>query len=187
VAAEVAHRLKAPLDILVVRKLGAPANPEFALGAIASGGWRVLNPRALEISGVTPAAVEALAAKETLELNRRERAYRGGRPAMVLRHCPVILVDDGIATGSSMKVAVAAVSVAGAGRIVVAAPVAARESYLELRELVDEFVTLSMPRHFASVGEFYTDFGQTTDAEVRQLLEQAWQEKFAVTSGPGLS
>jgi putative phosphoribosyl transferase len=176
VAAEVAHLLKAPLDVLVVRKLGAPASPEFALGAIASGGLRVLNARALETSRVKPAEVDALAARETLELNRREKAYRRGRPALELRGHPVILVDDGIATGSSMRVAVAAAREARAGRIVVAAPVATRESYLELRETVDEFVTLNMPRNFSSVGEFYADFGQTTDAEVQSLLSHAWRE-----------
>jgi len=184
VAAEVAQLLNAPLDVLVVRKLGAPGNPEFALGAIASGGLRVLNARALEASGVTPAQIEAVAARENLELNRRERAYRRGRPALELRGHPVILVDDGIATGSTMRVAVAAVAAAGAGRIAVAAPVAARESYLELREVVDEFVTLIMPRHFSSVGEFYADFGQTTDAEVQQMLARARLESHAVASGP---
>ena len=129
---------------------------------------------ALEVADLTE--VDELAARETLELNRRERTYRRGRPAPVVRNSTVILVDDGIATGSSMRVAVAAVRSAGAGRIVVAAPVATRESYLELREVVSDFVTLSMPRNFGSVGEFYTDFGQTSDAEVQSLLSHAWKE-----------
>jgi len=183
VAAEIAHRLKAVLDVLVVRKVGAPANPELALGAIASGGFRVLNHRVMEEFGVSPVDFNRLAAREAAELNRREREYRQGRPAPAVRQVTVILVDDGIATGSSMRVAVTALRQAGAGRIIVAAPVAARESYLELREHVSDFITLALPRHFGSVAEFYANFEPTTDAEVRELLHHAWQEQEAVVAG----
>jgi predicted phosphoribosyltransferase len=184
VAAEVARTLHAPLDVLVVRKLAAPAHPEFGLGAVASGGWQVLNPHALEAAGATRAMIEEVAVRERHEVDRRERAYRRGRPAPELRGRPVILVDDGIATGSTMRVAVAALHDAWAAPIIVAAPVAARESYLELRDMVHGFVVLALPRDFACVAEYYDDFAQTTDAEVRHLLDLAWQERIAVTSGP---
>ncbi len=184
VAAEVAHALHAPLDVLVVRKLGAPFNPEFALGAVASGGFRVLNARALTTFSVKPEALETVTTREQRELHRRELAYRHSRPALEWRGRPVILIDDGIATGSSMKVAVAAVRAARAGPIVVAAPVAARESYLELRASVQGFVSLGMPQEFGSVGLYYEDFEPVTDAEVRHLLDHAWQENIAMVSGP---
>lgn len=187
VAAEVAHALHAALDVVVVRKLAAPAHPEFGLGAVASGGLRVLNPHAVEITGMTSVRLEEVAARERHEVERRERAYRRGRPAPELRGRPVILVDDGVATGSSMRVAVAAMHDAWAGPIIVAAPVAARESYLELRDAVHGFAVLAMPRDFACVADYYEDFAPITDAEVRHLLDHAWQEKIAVTSGPGAS
>jgi putative phosphoribosyl transferase len=183
VAAEVAHALHAPLDVLVVRKLGAPANPEYGVGAVASGGLQVLNPNAMEAAGVTRAMIEAVAAHERHEVERRERTYRRHRPAPELRGRPVIVVDDGIATGSTMRAAVAALHEAWAGPITVAAPVAARESYLELRSAVRGFVVLSLPRDIACVADFYEDFSPTGDAEVRHLLDEAWQERIAVTSG----
>jgi len=184
VAAEVAHALRAALDVLVVRKLGVPFNPEFALGAVASGGFRVLNTRALDASGgVNPKAIESVTLRETRELHRREQAYRHGRPALELNRGPVILIDDGIATGSTMRVAVAAVRDARAGPIIVATPVAARESYLELRASVHGFVTLCLPRDFGSVGEYYEDFEPVGDAEVRHHLDHAWQENIAMVSG----
>lgn len=184
VGAEVARALHAPLDVLVVRKLAAPADPEFGLGAVASGGLQVLSPRALEASGATRAMIEEVAVRERREVERRERLYRRGRPPPALRGHPVILVDDGIATGSTMRVAVAAVHDAWAGPVIVAAPVATRESYLELREMVHAFVVLAMPRNFTCVGEYYEDFTQTTDSEVHHLLDLAWRERIAVTSGP---
>ncbi len=183
VAAEVAHALHAPLDVLVVRKLGAPFNPEFALGAVASGGYRVLNERALTTFSVKPEVIDTVTVRESRQLHRRETTYRHGRPALELRGRPVILIDDGIATGSSMKVAVAAVRDAHAGPIIVAAPVAARESYLELRASVQGFVSLGLPQDFGSVGQYYEDFEPVTDAEVRHLLDQAWQENIAMVSG----
>lgn len=183
VAAEVAHALQAPLDVLVVRKLGAPFNPEFALGAVASGGYRVLNARALTTFSVKPAAIEAVSAREEKELHRREQTYRHGRPALDLHGRLVILIDDGIATGSTMRAAVAAARDARAGLIVVATPVAARESFMELRPSVRGFVTLGLPRDFGSVGEYYEDFEAVSDAEVRHHLDHAWQESIAMVSG----
>jgi len=184
VAAAVAHALHAPLDVLVVRKLAAPDHPEYGLGAVASGGLQVLNPAAVAAAGVSRAVIAGVAARERLEVERRERAYRRGRPAPALRGRPVILVDDGIATGSTMRAAVAALHEAWAGPITVAAPVAARESYLELRDAVRGFVVLGLPREFACVADYYEDFAPTSDAEVRHLLDRAWQEKIAVTSAP---
>lgn len=182
VAAEVAQSLHAPLDVLVVRKLGAPFDPEFALGAVASGGFRVLNARALTTFRVKPETLESLSKREQRELHRRELTYRHGRPAPDLQGRPVIIIDDGIATGSTMRVAVAAVREARGGPIVVAAPVAARASYLELRAGVHGFVTLCFPRDFGSVGQYYHHFEPITDADVRHLLDHAWQENIAMVS-----
>ena len=184
VAAEVAHALHAPLDVLVVRKLGAPFNPEFALGAVASGGFRVLNARAMDAFGVKPETIESATERAMRELHRREQSFRHGRLPLELPSCPVILIDDGIATGSTMRVAVAAVREARAGPIFVAAPVAAREGYLELRTSVQGFVTLCMPRDFGSVGEYYEDFEPVSDAAVRHCLDNAWRENIAMASGP---
>jgi putative phosphoribosyl transferase len=182
VAAEIAAALHAPLDLLVVRKLAAPDQPEYGLGAVASGGLQVLNP--LAAAGVPRAVIAAVAARERLEVERRERAYRRGRPAPELRGRPVIVVDDGIATGSTMRAAVAALHEAWAGPITVAAPVAARESYLELRDAVRGFVVLALPREFACVADYYEDFSPTTDTEVRRLLDRAESERIAVTFPP---
>jgi len=144
----------------------------------------VLNTRALTAFSVKQELLEGVVAREQRELHRRELAYRRGRPALDLHGRPVILIDDGIATGSSMRVAVAAVREARAGPIVVAAPVAARESYLELRAGVHGFVTLCLPRDFGSVGEYYEDFEAVTDAEVRHHLDHAWQENIAMVTSP---
>jgi putative phosphoribosyl transferase len=180
VAAEVARHLRAPLDVLLVRKLGLPGNPELAMGAIVSGGRRVLNRSVIDASGVPAHAIEKVIVQEERELERRDLAYRGRRPAPKVTGRPVIVVDDGIATGSTMRVAVAALRDARAGRIVVAAPVASRTSYLELRAVADEFVVAHLPRHFGAVGQFYEDFTQTSDAEVCGLLAAAEQaEGFA--------
>jgi len=186
VAGEVARALQAPLDVLIVRPVGASSRPRVALGAVATGGRRGLTSAVIEITGLTPAAIDEAAARESHEQDRRERIYRRGRPAPELRDRPIILIDDGIATGATMRRAVAALRAAGAGRIVVAAPVASRESYLELREVVFGFVTLNMPRNFSKIQEFYTDFAPTTDSEVQQLLDHAWCETTAVKPAAGL-
>ncbi|MFI5357497.1 MAG: phosphoribosyltransferase [Opitutales bacterium] len=168
----VARALGVPFDVLVVRKLGVPGNEELAMGAIAAGGVRVLNRHVLDNWELTGTDVKEAVEAGQAELLRRERLYRHGRPMPDLHNRTVILVDDGIATGSTMRAAVAVLHELRAGRIIVASPVTARESYLELRNLVSEFVTLGMPKNFDAVGQFYVDFRQTTDAEVRQLLEQ---------------
>ena len=170
VAAEVARTLSAPLDVLVVRKLGLPGNEELAMGAIASGGLRVVNAEIIAQHGVSAQTVATVAAREQRELTRREKTYREGRPAPVIRGQTVVLVDDGVATGSSMRVAIAALREAKAGRIIAAAPVMSRDSYFELRSAADECVALSIPRDFGAVGEFYAEFGSTTDEEVGELL-----------------
>ncbi|HVT72529.1 MAG TPA: phosphoribosyltransferase [Lacunisphaera sp.] len=187
VAAEIAHALGAPLDVLVVRKIGAPGNPEFGVGAVASGGLRFYNPQAMAMAGVSRETMDERAEIERAEVERREHAYRRDRPSPALRGRPVILVDDGIATGSTMRAAVSALHEAWAGPITVAAPVAARETYFELRDLVRHVVVLALPRDFACVADYYDDFSQTSDAEVRHLLDEAWQGRFAVTSGPNPS
>ena len=170
VARVVAETLGVPLDVLVVRKLGVPGNEELAMGAIAAGGLQVLNRHVLDNWGVTSADVAAAVADELPELVRRERVYRHGRAPLELHNHTVILVDDGIATGSSMRTAIAVLHAMRAGRIVVAAPVTARESFMELRNLVSEFVTLSMPKNFEKISRFYVDFRKPAYAEVRQIL-----------------
>jgi putative phosphoribosyl transferase len=169
----IAEALHVQLDVLVVRKLGVPGNEELAMGAIASGGVRVLNRHVLDNWEVSPDDLEEVVEEQQAELRRRIHLYRQDRPMPDLHRKTVILVDDGIATGSTMRAAVAVLHEMRAGRIIIAAPVTARESYLELRSLVGEFVTLSMPKNFGAIGQFYADFRQTTDAEVRDMLEQA--------------
>jgi predicted phosphoribosyltransferase len=170
VAYEVARRLGAPMDVFVVRKLGMPGYPELAMGAIASGGVRVMNDDVLTWYRPTASAIEAVTREERVELERRERAYRDGRPLAPVKGHIAILVDDGLATGSSMRAAVLAVRRLHPARVVVAVPVGAREACAALREIADDVVCLSMPRSFSSVGMWYVDFSQTTDQEVRQLL-----------------
>jgi putative phosphoribosyl transferase len=180
VAFEVAQALQVPLDVFVVRKLGLPGQEELAVGAIASGGARVLNDevvRALEIPGE---AIDSLAAQEQAELERRERVYRGDRPWPDLHGRVVILVDDGLATGSTMRAAVAALRHQEPDRIVVAVPVAAPETCQEFRSIADEIVCLQTPDPFYAVGLWYRDFGQTTDEQVRALLDQETKETLAV-------
>lgn len=180
---EVAAALPAPLDVLVVRKLGVPGDEEMALGAIASGGLRVMNAAVLDQLKIPDRSVAAAVAREQRELERRERTYRLGHPAPVLRDRIVILVDDGVATGSTMRVAIAAVRRQHASRVVVATPVATRTSYLELREVADEMVTILLPKDFFGVGQFYTDFEQTGDREVVTLLTHARQNMWLHESG----
>ena len=170
VAFEVAKALQAPLDVFVVRKLGLPGHPELAMGAIASGGVRVLNDDLLRQLHVPTSAIDAVARAEQAELERRERAYRGARPPIPLEGRIVILVDDGLATGSTMRAAVLAIRRALPSQIVVAVPVGARETCRALEEVADDVVCARMPEPFTAVGLWYDNFEQTTDEEVRRLL-----------------
>ena len=170
---EVARAVDAPLDVFVVRKLGAPGHRELAMGAIASGGVRVLNRDVISWYGISPAAIEETAREELAELERRERAYRDGRGALDIKGKIVMLVDDGLATGSTMKAAVQAIRQRGPASIVVAVPVGAPQTCSELQELADEVVCARAPDDFAAVGQWYADFSQTEDAEVRELLREA--------------
>lgn len=172
VAAEVARALHATLDVLVVRKLGAPYNEELAMGAIAANGVCVLNRNVIDNWNISEEAVDEAVEHETHELERREKLYRPGRPPLDVKHQTVILIDDGIATGATMRAAIGLLKQMHAQRVVVAVPVASRESYFELRGLAHEFVALATPPDFAAVGQFYENFGQTTDDEVRALLEE---------------
>jgi len=170
VAHEVAQGLGAPLDVFLVRKLGVPGQEELAMGAIASGGVRVVNDDVVDALGIPASAIDRVAAEEARELQRRETEYRGARPAPDVRGRTVILVDDGLATGSTMRAAVAALRALGPARIVVAVPVAAPATCDDLRREVDEIVCFATPEPFMAVGRFYDDFSQTTDDEVRALL-----------------
>jgi predicted phosphoribosyltransferase len=172
VAAEVAARLHLPLDVFVVRKLGLPGRPELAMGAIAPGGIRVLNPEIVDAFRLSSEVVESVAAREQIELDRRERAYRGGLPAFAVGGKTLLLIDDGIATGSTMLAAVSALERMGAGRIVVAAPVVAHDTCKWIRSTGREVVCVLEPVEFLGVGQWYEDFSQTTDGEVRQILAQ---------------
>lgn len=170
VAAEVAAALSAPLDVFVVRKLGAPGQQELAMGAIASGGVRVLNSALVRQLGVSAAALDAVADHELVELERRQREYRGDRPPLDLGGRTVVLVDDGLATGATMRAAVQAVRAGRPERVVVAVPVGAPEACAALAEAADEAVCLHAPSSFGAVGTYYSDFTQTTDDQVRELL-----------------
>ena len=170
---EVARALGVPLDVFVVRKLGVPGHEELGMGAIAPGGVRLLNEDVVATAGVSNATIEAVAEREAAEILRRERAYRGDRPATELRGRTVILVDDGLATGASMRAAAAAVRSRGPSRVVVAIPAAAPNTCEVLRAEVDEVVCLMTPEPFSAVGLWYEDFSQTNDEEVRELLARA--------------
>jgi putative phosphoribosyl transferase len=167
---EIAQALAAPLDIFVVRKLGMPGHPEFAMGAIASGGVRVLSDDVVSLYAIPSSAIETVARQELAELERREREYRQGRALTDLRDRVVILVDDGLATGSTMRAAVQAVRAYAPARIVVAVPVGAPSTCDELAGIADETVCARTPEHFSAVGQWYRDFSQVTDEEVRSLL-----------------
>jgi predicted phosphoribosyltransferase len=173
VAFEVARELGAPLDVFVVRKLGMPGHEEYAIGAIATGGVRIINEEAIRTFGVTNAEIEAVTAEERLELERREHRYRDGRSAPDIDGKTVILVDDGLATGSTMRAAVEALRQEGPARLVVAVPTAAPETCQEIAALVDDMVCAITPEPFYAVGLWYDDFGQTTDEEVHDLLAVA--------------
>lgn len=173
VAYEVARALNAPLDVFLVRKLGLPGQEELAIGAIATGGVRVLNEQVVEALGIPEEVIMEVAAREQQELERRERAYRDDRPAPEIRGRTVILVDDGLATGSTMRAAVAALRQQGPARLVVAVPVGAPETCELLAQEADEAVCARTPDPFYAVGVWYGDFSQTTDEEVHELLDRA--------------
>lgn len=174
VAWEIARALDLPLDLLPVRKLGMPGHAEYALGAIAGGGVRVLNPQALHGAAPDPEYLEQVTARERRELERREQLYRGERPPPSLRGRTVLLVDDGLATGATMRAAVQAVRRQAPARIVLAVPVASREALAELRARVEEIVCPLVPDWLSSIGEWYLDFAQTEDARVLSILAEAW-------------
>ena len=173
VALPVALRLRAPLDVLVVRKLGVPGHEELAMGAIAAGGARVLNREVVGALQIPEEAVERVEVRERQELERRERAYRGGRPAPVVSGRTVILVDDGIATGSTMRSAIEVLRSRRAHRIVVATPVIAASTLHEMRHVADEIAAVLSPDDFEGVGKWYEDFSQTSDDEVQRILALA--------------
>jgi len=175
VAFEVAIALGAPLDVFLVRKLGVPGHEELAMGAIASGGVRVLNDDVVAMLGLRQADIERVTAMEEFELRRREEAYRDGRsPAPIARH-HVILVDDGLATGASMRAAALAVREFDPAAVTIAVPVAPRESCDEMAAIADNVICLATPEPFYGVGLWYRDFSPTTDDEVRELLAKAYE------------
>jgi putative phosphoribosyl transferase len=181
VAYEVAKVLNAPLDVFLVRKLGVPGHEELAMGAIASGSVRVLNKNVVQSLRLSDQTIEAVAAAEQRTLVRRERVYRGDRPRLAVRDQTIILVDDGLATGATMRAAVVALRQQQPRRIVVAVPVAALETCDEFRAEVDDIVCAITPPLFYAVGLWYQDFSQTSDEEVRALLEHAAQPTTAST------
>jgi predicted phosphoribosyltransferase len=173
VAAEVATNLNAPLDVFVVRKLGLPGHPELAMGAIASGGVRVFNGEVVNALRIPDEVIDAVSAEELAELQRREKVYRAGLPPLDVEGKTIIVVDDGIATGSTMLAAVSALRQLNAARIVVAAPVIAASAGREIQRQTDEVVAVIIPERFYAVGQWYENFCQTSDEEVRDLLAQA--------------
>jgi len=171
VAAEVARALGAPLDVFIVRKLGVPGHPELAMGAIASGGIQVLNTEVIQMLGIGRESIAAVATAEAVELERREREYRGSRPTPEFRGATVILVDDGVATGSTMRAAVEALRRLKPATIVVAAPVMSRQARAMLAREADACECVATPEPFLGVGVWYDDFTQTSDQEVTSLLD----------------
>lgn len=177
---EVARALPAALDVFLVRKLGVPGYEELAIGAIASGGVRVLNQNLIEMLQLSQGLIDSIAEREQRELERREQAYREGRPAVDVQDRTVILVDDGLATGASMLAAARAVRPRRPKRVIVAVPVASRAACDEFRNEVHEVICAATPEPFTSVGQWYQDFSQTTDEEVRSLLARAAQERVSM-------
>jgi predicted phosphoribosyltransferase len=173
VAFEVAQTLHVPLDIFLVRKLGVPGHEELAMGAIATGDVRVLNEDMIDYLGIPPTVIDSIAETELKELKRREHAYRGNRPEPDVNDKTIILIDDGLATGSTIRAAAQAIRRQAPARIIVAVPVSAQETCDEYRIGVDEIVCALTPEPFFGVGQWYLDFSQTTDEEVRDLLAQA--------------
>jgi putative phosphoribosyl transferase len=172
VAFEVARALHAPMDVFLVRKLGVPGHEELAMGAIATGGVRVLNEEVTSQMQISTSAIDEVATREEEELKRRERLYHGDRPASEIRGRTVILIDDGLATGSTMRAAARALRKMQPSKIVVAVPVAATETCADLRDEVDEVICVATPEPFIAVGAWYSDFEQTSDREVRELLDR---------------
>jgi putative phosphoribosyl transferase len=187
VAYEVAKRLGVPLDVFIVRKLGVPGFEELAAGAIASGGVRVLNQDVMRALPNADETIESITARETAELERREQSYRDGRLAPELRNRVVILVDDGLATGATMRAAVKALRQRGVAKIVVAVPVGPPDTCREFEDEADETICASTPEFFQAVGQYYEDFSQTSDEEVRELLARAAQERPAGRTGTNSS
>jgi predicted phosphoribosyltransferase len=179
VGAEVASALGAPLDVFVVRKLGVPGQEELAMGALAGGGVRVLDQDIIRGAGVTQDDVDRVSAMEAAELARREHQYRDNRPPPDVQGKTVVLVDDGLATGSSMRAAVLAVRARNPAKVVVAVPVGAPETCEAFRAIADDIVCVETPDPFQAVGLWYEDFSQTTDEEVHALLEQDWRDHAA--------
>ena len=182
VAFEVARALNAPLDIFLVRKLGVPGHEELAMGAIATGGVLMLNDAIISLTGVAPEQINEVIAREQIELQRREHAYRDNQPSPDLRGKTVVLVDDGLATGATMRAAAEGVRRQGAESVVVAVPVASADTCDELRSLADEVTCLVTPEPFQAVGIWYADFSATDDEEVRRLLAQARAESHTEAS-----
>lgn len=176
VAFEVAGALNAPLDLMLVRKLGTPGQEELAMGAIAQDGIRVMNPDVVDVLRISEEVVAAVERRERKELERRQRAYRGKRPPPDLRGKCVILVDDGLATGATMRGAVQAARTQAPVKIVVAVPVAPEETVASLRKVADDVACLATPEPFIAIGRWYSEFPQTSDGEVKDLLARAWQE-----------
>jgi predicted phosphoribosyltransferase len=170
---EVAKALRAPLDVVVVRKLGVPWQPELAMGAIAGGSVEVLNEELIADLRVSRQEINAAVAKERAEVERREKLYRAGRPAPKLRGRAVLIVDDGLATGSTMLVATRYVRALKPAKIIIAIPVGSREACDRLRKEADDFLCLATPEWFVAVGEWFRDFRQVSDAEVQRLLEES--------------
>jgi putative phosphoribosyl transferase len=175
VAFEVAAALRAPLDVFVSRKLGVPWQEELAFGAVAGGGIRILDPEMLDALAIPDSEIDRITAMATKEVQRRERAYRGGKPALHLEGKIVILVDDGVATGSSIRAAIGALRQLNPARLVVAVPVAPSSACDRLRREVDECVCVLTPESFFGIGQFYEDFSQVEDAEVADLLRSSGQ------------
>lgn len=177
VAYQVAAALQAPLDVLVVRKLGVPYQPELAFGAIGEGGVEVFNDAVLRRTGLSTESIAAVETEQRIELQRRVDRYRGGRPGLDLAARTVLIVDDGFATGATARAAALVARARGAGTVILAAPIGASEVVAGLREVADEVVCLGVPRDFMAVGQGYDEFGQTSDEEVCALLEVAHRHR----------
>lgn len=175
VAAKVAQHLNAEIDLMVVRKLGTPGHEELAMGAIASGGKRILNDEIIRMSNVSDSALEEVTEREQKELERREKTYRGDRPWPDVSDYTVIIVDDGVATGATMKAAADALRSYKPKELIIAIPVAPPDTVEELRSKADDIICLETPHAFGGIGRWYKDFGQTSDDEVRDLLNQFWK------------